>query len=178
MRPEIPDVLPLPERFSTLAYLPDRRYRFFGGEHLYEAARRLPSVPFEIVGGKGSWVKKPLPNLRFHGWVGDMHSMYANASVIVRMARHDAIGAMVHEGLAYGRYVIYNYPLPQTYRVPFGDADGLTEAIRKYERLHAGGLLQPNREGRSYSLREFDEEKNTKALIDRLLNPELEPRTP
>lgn len=166
--PELRSPPPLPETFTILSYVPDQRYEFFGGRTIYAAAQRLPNVQFNIVGGQGEWVPKDLPNLKFHGWQRNMDRFYADASVIVRIVPHDAIGGTVREGLAFARHVIYTYPLPFVRVIEFGVLENLTEAIEGYFRLHQKGELKPNLEGRAYVIKNFDARDATQSLIDAL----------
>jgi hypothetical protein len=160
---------PLPETFRVLTYIPDYRFRFYGGEALYEAAHCLPHIPFEVVGGWGRWAKPPLSNLRFHGWVSEMEPFYRNCPLLVRMVEHDSIGVTVKEALSFGRHVIYSYPLPHTEQVSFADDRQLTKSILDLELRHRKGLLKPNVNGWEYALREFDESRDARALTSILL---------
>lgn len=160
---------PLPESFRVLTYIPDYRFRFYGGEALYEAARCLPHIPFEVVGGWGRWAKPPLSNLRFHGWASEMEPFYRNCPVLVRMVEHDSIGVTVKEALSFGRHVIYSYPVPHTEQVSFADGRQLTKLISDLELHHRNGLLKPNVNGWQYALQEFDEARDARALASILL---------
>lgn len=161
---------PLPTSFAVLSYIPDTRHEFYGGDCIYHAAACLPNVKFHVVGGAGTWIPSPLPNLHFHGWQGNMYSWYARTSVVVRMVAHDAIGGTIREGLAFARHAIYSYPLPFVCRVAFGDRDGLVSALERYISEHQAGRLGLNMDGREYALREFDEARTTKRLVDALIN--------
>lgn len=158
------DPPPLPPDFRVLTYIPDRRYDFYGGDMVYAAARELPTVLFSVVGGVGNWVDRPLPNLRFYGWCENMLSMYAGSSVVVRLVRHDAIGGTVREGLALGRHVVYNYMVPYTRYVKYGDTDALIRVLSEYEQLHRRGELGLNKDGMEFAIREWSEAR----LVNRL----------
>ena len=154
--PQVEEVAPMPETFQVLTYVPDARYKFYGGEFIYRAARELPGVIFSVMGGKGAWVCEPLPNLRFHGWLKDTGSAYSRASVLLRLLPHDAIGATVKEGLVHARHVIYTYPLPCTTVIKYGDYPSLLQSLRHYHQQHLAGTLRPNEKGREYALRMWE----------------------
>ena len=163
---DIPD---LPSVFSVLSYVPDRRHIFYGGNTIYEAARRLPEIRFDIVGGSGLWVSKPLPNLVFHGWQREMKTFHRNATVLVRLVRHDGTGLTVLEALGFGRHVIYSQPLPHCIRVGWRDAGALVEKLTELFRLHQSGLLGPNIQGSAYVQKNFNHQICTEDLISYLL---------
>lgn len=153
-----------PPTFRVLTYIPDYRYRFYGGEAIYEAAKCLPHVPFDVVGGRGGWVPHALANLHFHGWQNDLEPFYRNCCVVVRMVEHDSIGCTVLEGISFARHVLYSYSVPHTQLVRFGDIDTLIQRLGDLERLHRSGLLKINLAGWEYARREFDESRAARAL--------------
>jgi hypothetical protein len=163
---DIPD---LPSVFSVLSYVPDTRHIFYGGNTIYQAARRLPEIRFDIVGGSGVWVSKPLPNVVFHGWQRDMKSFHRNATVLVRLVRHDGTGLTALEALGLGRHVIYSHPLPHCIRVGWGDAGALVEKLTELFSLHQSGLLRPNIPGSAYVQENFNHQICTEDLISYLL---------
>lgn len=159
----------LPDRFSVLTYIPDFRSRFYGGECIYEAARRLPEIRFDVVGGLGDWVPQHLDNLVFHGWQTDMHRFYCDATVLVRLVEHDGTGLTAIEALSLGRHVIYSLPLPHTIPVACGDGDGLVKTLSSLFRLHQHGVLHLNTAGRTYIEENFDHDRCMEDLISYLL---------
>jgi glycosyltransferase involved in cell wall biosynthesis len=163
------DTPDLPAEFSVLAYIPDGRYRFYGGDCIYEAARNLPDIRFDVVGGLGAWVSKPLANLVFHGWQSDMSSFYRKATVVVRLMKHDGTGLTAVEGLTLGRHVIYSHPLPNTLRVAWGDSDALIETLSGLLDLHKRGLLRLNTAGRAYAEENFNHHRRMEDLISYFL---------
>jgi hypothetical protein len=150
---EPPTVFPKP--FTVLTYIPDSRPKFYGAASIYECARNLPCIRFEVVGGTGRWVQLPLPNLHFFGWQ-NMAEYLKRATVLVRMVEHDALGGTVQQALAAARHVIYSYPVPHALQVPFGDTARLTAIIRQLYKAETSEGLTPNLAGRKYALREFD----------------------
>jgi len=163
------DTPALPKEFAVLTYIPDSRYSFYGGECIYQSARHLPEVRFDVVGGDGRWAPSSLPNLKFHGWQIDMGPHYRRATVVVRMVRHDGTGLTVVEGLCLARHVIYSLPLPYTTYVSWGDTEALNRHIQELLDRQRRGALHPNDLGRRYAMREFDEQRGTEKLISQLL---------
>jgi hypothetical protein len=161
----VPDTLaPLPEAFSVLTYVPDARFAFYGGPIVLAAARRLPGVRFEIVGGTGEGVAAPPANVRWRGWVADMASVYDAATVVVRVPRHDGLGSTVVEGLMHARHVVYTYDVPFTTRVDPESPDALAAALDSLEGRHRRGELVLNTAGRDYAIEAFDQATLTARL--------------
>lgn len=160
---------PLPGIFRVMTYIPDVRYRFYGGLDLFEAARQLPSVTFDVVGGTGTWIPHPLPNLAFHGWQKDLTSFYQKATVVLRLVEHDGLGATAVEALLFGRYVLYSYPLPHSTLIPFGDTSRLIETLRSFSVRHQAGTLAPNTAGQTWAATAFDPQTEGRHLADLVL---------
>lgn len=168
--PQVDPLPPLPADFQVLSYIPDSRWAFYGGDMVYAAAKELPTVVFSVVGGVGSWPKRPLPNLRFHGWCKDMLAMYMSSSVVVRLVQHDAIGGTVREGLALGRHVVYSHKVPHTHHVAYGDTGALIRVLAEYEQLHRRGELGLNKAGAEFAMREWNETRLVNLLETELLD--------
>lgn len=156
---------PLPTGFSVLAYAPAVRFDYYGGQVILEAARRMPDVRFDIVGGTGERARTARANVQWHGWVDDMAPMYAEATVVVRIPQHDGSGNTVIEGLLYARYVVYTQKVPFVRTIWPATAEALVSALRELQGAHAAGQLGPNLDGRAYALDEFEPRK----LADRLM---------
>jgi glycosyltransferase involved in cell wall biosynthesis len=139
--------------------VPADRFEFYGGAAILEVARRLPGVRFDVVGSRGEGAPLGLVNVRWHGWVDDMAARYANATVVVRIPRHDGFGATVIEGLLNARHVIYTHEVPFVRAVSPPLPENLAAALAELEDSHTTGRLRPNLAGRSYALEEFDEAK-------------------
>jgi len=159
----------LPAEFSVLTYIPDGRYRFYGGDCIYQAARRLPGIRFDVVGGVGAWIPEPLPNLKFHGWQRDIERFYRNTTVVMRLVEHDGTGLTAVEGLSFGRHVLYSFPLPHTLAVAWGDTDALVTKLSGMFHLHQRGSLRVNAAGRAYAEEHFDHDRRMEDLISHFL---------
>lgn len=166
------EVPPMPDRFTVLTYLPageGDRFRFYGGRELLRAARSLPEVAFEVMGADSIPGEEIPGNMTLLGRVDDPASAYRQASVVVRLVEHDAVGGTVMEGLLFGRHVIYTMPLPHTTTVRFGDAPALIDALTGLKARHDAGELSPDLVGREWARAEFDPDARFAHLRDVLL---------
>jgi hypothetical protein len=161
-----PDTVPpLPDRFSVLTYLSADRFEFYGGEAILEVARRMPDVRFDVVGRTDDPTGLAPANVHWHGWVADMQRVYADATVVVRIPRHDGLGATVIEALLNARHVVYTHEVPFVRTIAPATADTLFEALDEFRVAASDGRLLPNLEGRDYAAAAFEE----KSLVDGLM---------
>ena len=158
--------LALPSQFTVLTYIPNERWAFYGGNQLIAVATRLPRTQFVVVGGNGKWLAHPLSNVSFLGWRNDMVDLYGTCSAVLRLAQHDAVGGTVIEGLAMGRHVIYNYPVPFTTTVDFDDTEAIIGAVKHLEQRHESGTLELNLDGRRWALANYDEDRLIRRLCE------------
>lgn len=156
---------PMPAEFRVLSYLPARRFDFYGGDIVMESARLRPDTGFDVV-GPGDPPEAAPPNVRWHGWVGDMAARYAHASVVVRVPRHDGFGNTVIEGLLNARHVIYTHEVPYVRTLPTRTPAALVAVLQELREAHAAGTLSSNDAGRAYALETFDEMRLGSALAD------------
>ena len=107
----VKEIAPLPEKFSVLAYVPDReKAKLYGWNQIVEVANALRSVEFNVVGlREGERLEAP-PNVKLHGWARYMRPHLERATVLWRPVEHDGLSFMVLEALSEGRHVIYSYP--------------------------------------------------------------------
>lgn len=154
----------LPMKFTVLTYLPGERFSFYGGDAIFEAARRLPDVAFQVVGREVRESRSAPLNMAFRGWVGNMDAIYRGSTVVLRVPRHDGLGATVIEGLLYGRHVVSTHPLPSVRQVWPVTPEALVDALGSLRDAQAMGTLKANSLGRAHALREFD----AATLVDRL----------
>jgi hypothetical protein len=161
---------PLPDRFSVLTYLSADRFEFYGGDAILEVARRMPDVRFDVVGRSDDPTGSASANVRWHGWVTDMQPFYADASVVVRIPRHDGLGATVIEALLNARHVIYTHELPFVRTIAPATADTLFQAIDALRAEASAGRLGPNLEGRADAAATVEERKLVAGLLIQLRN--------
>ena len=152
---------PLPERFTALAYLPERRPQFYGSEAVRSLALEHPTVRFLVMASSptSTWIKDPPwpPNVEFLGRVQDIRKVYQETTVLVRVTRHDGLSFMVLESLAHGRHVIWSYPIGPV-RATKTESEVGAE-FRRLVRMHAAGELGLNREGAAWVRTELDPQK-------------------
>jgi glycosyltransferase involved in cell wall biosynthesis len=154
----------LPAEFSVLTYLAAHRFEFYGGDAILAAARRLPDVRFDVVGATGAPDRQSPSNVRWHGWVTDMPRYYANATVVVRIPRHDGLGETVVEGLLNARHVLYTHEVPFVRTVWPATPDSVVAELGALRDEHLAGRLEANVAGRAYALEAFDESKLARDL--------------
>ncbi|GEM_PF-1288296 len=135
--------VPLPERFSVLAYCPGNAERLYGVDLVLEAARLLPNVHFDIIGGCREASR--IDNVTYHGWVEDIVPAIDAATVILRPTRHDGMPLMVLESLARGRHVIWSGHLDGV--VQARTTEEIARTIAEMDLSHRRGELRPNEEG-------------------------------
>jgi len=142
----VKEIVPLPEKFSVLAYVPDaEKAKLYGWDQIVEVANALPSVDFHVVGlREGERLEAP-PNVTLHGWARDMRPHLEKTTVLWRPVEHDGLSFMVLEALAQGRHVIYSYPFQ-------GCAQAKTAVkaqhhLRRLARLHDSKTLGINSAG-------------------------------
>jgi hypothetical protein len=158
----------LPDGFRVLTYLPAGRTADYGSREIIAAADRLADLRFVVVGG--SDLDDHPANVQLLGWLPSMEEQYISTCVVLRLPRHDALGATLREALVHARHVIYTYNLPHVTYVPFGDASALTIALTTMAERHSRGHLGLNIEGRAYALQAFDPRDLTLKLAAALEN--------
>jgi hypothetical protein len=135
-------IVPMPDRFTVLSYVPDAQAAFYDGPTLLEVAKRMKHARFRFVSGSGSSTAEVPENVEFLGWREDMDRLYEESSVLVRSLEHDSVSCMAVEALAFGRPVVYSAHLPGTVHTTFGDASELESALRDIEaRIERGDSL-------------------------------------
>ena len=102
-------ILPLPPRpLTVLTFLPN--FEFYGGNDVLALARALPDIRFLVVANEGKDAPHE-PNIEYLGYRDDMRNVYERCHLLLRLPEHDGKSRMVCEALAYGRHVIWNYPM-------------------------------------------------------------------
>lgn len=167
---------PLPQRFSVLVYAPSvKKAQLYGLDRVLEAAKRLPKIPFKLVGLREQHLPDCPPNLEVYGH-SDLEPFYRDATVVWRPVRHDGVSFMVLEALARGRHVLYTYPFAGCSKVV--DVDGACNEIERLRDLHACQSLKLNEEGRQIVAREFSPNVVRARLLQRwkeiILGPDRE----
>ena len=134
---------PLPAEFSVLVYMPMvSRGELYGLDHILWVARRLPHIPFELVGLYEGEIPNPPANLKIHGRIPDLVEFYRRASVLWRPVRHDGLSFMVMEAMGHGRHVLWTYPFPGCIYVT--NAEQARHEIVRLHAMHQAGCLKIN----------------------------------
>jgi hypothetical protein len=157
--PALEDLLPVetyPTPFTVLTYIPDNRWEFYDGPTIYQAARALPNIRFEVLGGTGAKVEQTLPNLVFFGWQSNVRTFLNRASVLVRLVRHDGFGGTVKEALNAGLHVIYSQAMPHVHVVPYQDPAHLEATLSELLKRFEEGNLIPNHAGHDFVQKTFN----------------------
>jgi len=162
-------IAPMPERMTVLTYVPDARRDFYGLPALMRVAEVLADVDFLVMGGTDGGLADSPANMSFLGFVDDPRPLYDRSSVVIRHVSHDGAGYSMVEGLLHGRQVIYTYEVPHTIHVPFGDVEGLTEALGALREQHMSGGIPLNKAGREWALVEYDADRRFRSLLGVLL---------
>jgi hypothetical protein len=161
-----PERLPAP--FTVLTYIPDPRWEFYDGPAILQAARDLPELRFEVIGGRGLRAGQPPPNLTFFGWQDDVRPFLERATVAVRLVGHDGVAQSVREALLAGRHVIYSQSLPWVTVVPFQNPALLEQALGDLHRRFVAGELPPNLAGHRYVRETFGLEASLDRYVEDL----------
>jgi hypothetical protein len=147
-------VAPLPRKFSVLAHLSSAaRVELYGIDHLFEVARRMPSIPFHVVGILPGETLSAPANVTVHGRVPSMTPFFEQSSVLWRPARHDGLSFVALEALGHGRHVLWSYPF--TGSVLANDATSGYVEIQRLHDLHLQGKLRINQVGANYIATHF-----------------------
>lgn len=158
--------------YRVLTYIPDDRYKFYSGDLIRELAVKFSSVKFDVIGGRGTWLKDKPKNMKFYGWVKDISQFLVNRPVLLRLVRHDAVGGTVREALCAGCHVVYTYRLPHTYYVDYGDFERvesiLIEIFKKHHDNDIGFLH--NKSGSDFAFKEWDARVLTLNLISNIMS--------
>lgn len=155
----VKDVVPLPEKFSVLTYVPGlKKGTLYGLAQIQEVAEAMPDVDFNVVGWPEEDHLKGPSNLKLHGRIQDLAAFFQRASVVWRPVQHDAgISFMVLEALAQGRHVIYSYPFPAC--IQASSAETARQELERLRSLHTSGDLRMNEAGIRIVSGEFSPEK-------------------
>ncbi len=148
---------PMPERFTLMAYMPDRRRVFYGWRVISDIAQSFPEVEVVAVGGEAE-TDAPA-NVRFTGPVDGetMSRLYREVSALVRPTAHDGLSQMVLEALLRGRQVVWSRAFPYCLR-----ATAPEEFVAAVGRL--ASYCPPNVDGSRYVIERYSAEAAARAL--------------
>ncbi len=138
--------LPLPEKFSVLAYVPQGKEDFYHLDWIISAAEALPEVSFTIWRNDRKFEQS---NIRIRGHISDVFAEMALHSVFVRLTEHDGLPCTLVEALSCGRQVIWSFAHPYCYRV--NSADELIAVLK-----HLQHQAKFNAEGQAYVVQRYN----------------------
>jgi hypothetical protein len=170
---------PLPKKFSVLLFMPClEKANLYGWDRMLEVAEELRSIEFNVVGFTPGQTLKAPPNVSVHNWV-DLPRFLERTTVVYRPVRHDGLSFMVLESLAYGRHVLYSYPLPTCVHVT--SVEMACRELQRLQALHESGSLRLNTAGMELIRRDYDPQVVQAQLLRRwkqvLLAPAGAPAT-
>jgi glycosyltransferase involved in cell wall biosynthesis len=151
----VPNTLPpMPTRFSVLVHLSSAtRVQLYGIDHVFEVARKMPTVEFHVVGLlPGESLSGP-DNVKVHGRVPSLDPFFRETSVFWRPARHDGLSFAALEALGHGRHVLWSYPF--TGATVAKDAVSGYAEIQRLHDLHLQGDLHINQIGADHIASNF-----------------------
>jgi glycosyltransferase involved in cell wall biosynthesis len=156
----------LPTKFSVLTYGPSfKKAELYGMDRIFEVARRLPDIEFNLIGILDGPTPPCPPNVKVHGRV-DLTPFYEQSIVLYRPVRHDGgISFMVLEALAHGRYVVYSRPFPASTLVT--DVDEACRELMRFRDRHKSNNLTLNKSGLEVIARDYSSQKVRADLLER-----------
>lgn len=158
--------LPLPARFSVLAYCPSAdKAELYGWDQIVEVAKALPYIEFRIVGMRGSKSLLAPENVKIQGWTRDVAAVLQESTILWRPVQHDGLSFMVLEALSQGRHVLYSYPFSGCIHAKT-PAMAIPE-LQRLASLHERQSLGLNTAGLQVIENEFSEDVVRKNLLAR-----------
>jgi len=142
----IDEIPPLPEKFSVLTYVPEKRWDFYNGDLILELAGKMPEIEFHLLAAGKKTIK--LPNVFIYDFIEDVTPFYKNCTTLLRITIHDGLPKMVLEALSYGRHVLWSEPFPHCFKV-----NSFNECMRVLDKLKLN--TSPNREGKKFVEKTF-----------------------
>ncbi len=158
-------VTPLPERFTVLLYIPKARPEFYGRSEYEAVLQEFAGEPLRVFVVGGAELRAPesieVVNL---GWRGDLHEVYQQSTVLVRLTPRDGLSLMVLEALSFGRFVMWSKPFP--YATQIGGRRDMIDGLRTLLARHRAGTLHAQYAAAEMVARSYGSERS----IDRILN--------
>jgi hypothetical protein len=102
---------PLPEKFTVLSYLPPGKPEFYGEFLVKHLVDKYPHIHFKIV-GIDSFSNSPNVTSVPINYELDIHHLYKDVSLLIRLTEHDGYSSMVLEAMSLGRNIIWTYDIP------------------------------------------------------------------
>lgn len=132
---------PQSKQLVALCYLPDQSHELHGSDEVLYLAKHFPEIRFDVLGGTGGWCTDRPANLNFLGWTNGSNEQLKQSHLVLRRTKHDSFSALVREGMAAGRYVVFTYDIPSCLYVKSGDIFNLVVVVGGiFEKFKAGNL--------------------------------------
>ncbi len=125
----------MPDNHRILVYLPRGREAFYGLDIVKRLVYKFNDMEFYIV-ANDSDIFSEAKNVKMLGQVplAEMNNIYDRISILLRIPEHDGLSLMLLEALAKGKYVIYKYEFPYTYKAQsYEEAEKAINMILKKE---------------------------------------------
>lgn len=156
------EITELPKEPSFVSYLPEINHEFYGSHIIFRFAKKNPNITIHVVANNGNGLPK-LDNIIYHGWVNEatMDQIYKNTYGVIRIPKHDALGGTVIEAVLRGRYAVWTFDAPYTYKCE--SYTDLENAIYKILEKK-----EPNYNGANYIKSHYSYEKLKNEFISKI----------
>lgn len=157
------DMASLPKEHSVLAYLPEGKEEFYGGNLILSLARKYKNIKFFILANNSFGNSES--NIINLGYVNEkeMEKVYNNISILIRVPEHDGLSLMLLEALIKGKEVIYCYDFPHTIK-----ANDFKTLDKKFEKI-IRKKPEKNIDGHEFVIRKYAISNIKKKLEDLIL---------
>ena len=152
-----------PTEFSVLSYIGNNREEFYGINNLLKLANDFPSTTFNIVGTTLKEYTVP-ENVNMLGWVHNIHELYQENILYIRLTEHDGLSSSILEAMSLGCHIIWTCKFPHAYH--FAEYTELSEHFHTLIEQFEQGKLQGNLQGMDYISENFDKRKVLEGLVD------------
>jgi glycosyltransferase involved in cell wall biosynthesis len=108
---ELDELIPLPEKFTVLSYLPPGKPDFYGDFLVKELIQKFPQIQFIILGIDEF---SHFPNVTSIpiNYNLNLKQLYTDISMLIRLTSHDGFSSMILEAMSMGRNIIWTYDIP------------------------------------------------------------------
>ncbi len=149
------DICDMPKEHCVLIYMPKGSEHFYGFEEISRVFPIFPNMKFYIVANDDHDKFKDYPNVKVLGYLNqsEMENLYNDISIVVRIHVNDGLSMSVLEGMAKGKYVVWNYDFP--YCLPGKTTEEISSSLEKLTK----GAPTPDVNAHEYIISEFSKER-------------------
>ncbi len=132
-----------PKEFSALIYLPPTNPDFYGFQIIKKIIKKNDDINFIILGNNDKRLSI-FKNVMFKkiDYNMNMNKIYDQATVLIRLTKHDGLSNMVLESLARGKHVIWTQPFKYCHHV-LREVKDVQEKIEKIKKLPTNREAMP-----------------------------------